>query len=794
MSDHIIALKMVKELFDMGLQPVPLRWNLKKKEPDYHPSHGKKDSDTKLSWPVIESMYRSISPYVNGLALKLFTPFGMFDFDLKNTNDKTIYDEWVKLIKDRYPEALEKICVEKTRSGGYHAYIRYTDIGNNKIALAKAANGSEIISIYTGGLLSYCAPTPGYEHISGKLNELENLTHEEFNFMRETATTFNIGLQKTKKDSADDADPFSRLRKKPDEQFGKVLRRIAESKIDITGGYDRWRNIGFALINAFGEDAREPFREISQLGNYDPERFDRDFDGFLNSDYRKGNEGQKITIGTFYMLVKETFPDLEIKLYQYSGVWQNNFKAGHCELNSGLLVDALVKAGYYTMDGEYVQFTEGLLTKVKEEMLYYKTAEIASASPAIFTVPADKRSKDKAPITFICEKYYLRTMIHKFIAGRMKKISLPVFEGEITRDSVNEMYFHFRNKSVVITRHGIEEVDREGLCIWADQIIDHDLLKNDPLESSQFELFIKNISRERFDYFRAALGYALRDSNGADGLKALWLYDEKYEVGRLNGRTGKSLFVKGLGKMRKTDINSGKDYDPRDKFKFQNMDHDTQIAVLDDAKENLSFESLFNYCTEGAEFQHKYADRVKLAPEETPKLIVTSNFPPPVEQGGSVTGRLIILPVGDYYTKYIDEGGVKHIHKQTFFTDWDNVEWSLFFHFMLDCAHLFLKNGLPEQEQKGAAQSRLKSIFYKRLLDEDMSDDLAEWLSTVNKEKFKEFDPDEMLKEWGYSFCDIDSGNFRKCLTDFFSAMKWGYYRKRTRGKEGLKMLWYVQF
>lgn len=792
MSEHFIPLEKVRELYDIGLHPIPLRWSLKKKQPEYHPSHGKKDT-TKLSWQMIESAYHSVSPYVNGIALKLFSPFGMFDFDLKNTTDKTVYDEWLKLIKDRYPEVLDKVSVEKTRSGGYHVYIRFSDIGNSKIALAKTAEGSEIISIYTGGLLSYCAPTPGYEQVFGQLNALRALTAEEYNFMQEAATMFHVKAKKVQEKPEED-NPFAGLRKKPDEQFIKVIQRIVSSGIDITGGYDQWRNIGFALINAFGEDAREPFREISQIGNYDPQRFDQDFDGFLASDYRKGSEGQKITIGSFYKIAKDTFPDLEIQLYQYCGMWVNNFKAGNCELSVGKFVDALVNAGYYSMAGEYVHFKDGLLSKISKEALYYKAVEIASARPAIFTVPPDARKKDGKPVTFIVEKYQLSTFTQKFIAGKMSKISLPEFDRVITRDSMTEVYFHFANKSVKVTKEGAQDIDRGQLCIWANQVIKNDLLEDEGLEYSQFELFVKNIAGDKLKYFKAALGYAMRDSNGADGLKALWLYDDNYEVGRLNGRTGKSLFVKALGKMRKTDINSGKDYDPKDKFKFQNMDHDTQICVLDDAKENLSFESLFNYCTEGAEFQHKYADRVKLSPEQTPKLIVTSNFPPPVEQGGSVTGRLIILPVGDFYTKFIDEGGVKHIHKQTFFTDWNAGEWSLFFHFMIDCSYQYLREGIEEQKTGNAVEGRLKSVFYKRLQDQDMSDSLAAWLIGLDRQKFKKFDPDELIKEWGFTTFDIDSSKFRECLRDFFSAMKWTPSKSRTRSGGGQKFIWNVQF
>src|ERR1700748_1219881 len=155
------------DLFKLGLMPIPLIWNEQTKSADSHfIAHSEVTPETYNEdnfGAVVKNLHRA-----NGMAIKLFSPFGCIDFDLKNTDDKTIFDNWKRAVASQDDSIFDKICIETTRNGGYHVYIKYKKL-SSKISLARGESGSEVIAIYTGGPLSYCSPTPGYD-----------MTHNEF--------------------------------------------------------------------------------------------------------------------------------------------------------------------------------------------------------------------------------------------------------------------------------------------------------------------------------------------------------------------------------------------------------------------------------------------------------------------------------------------------------------------------------------------------------------------------------------------------------------------------------------
>jgi predicted P-loop ATPase len=79
-----------------------------------------------------------------------------------------------------------------------------------------------------------------------------------------------------------------------------VIEQIEQKRIDITGTYDEWYRMGFALISAYGANAREYFHRISQFHpDYHPNNADRTFDYLLRYGARQ------ITIATFYYMAKQ---------------------------------------------------------------------------------------------------------------------------------------------------------------------------------------------------------------------------------------------------------------------------------------------------------------------------------------------------------------------------------------------------------------------------------------------------------------------------------------------------------
>ena len=85
-----------------------------------------------------------------------------------------------------------------------------------------------------------------------------------------------------------------------EDQIEAVIQQIEQQQVDITNGYSDWLRICFALIDAMGTGARQPFHRISRFySKYNPQDCDRQFDHCLNS------RSSGVTISTFFHTAKE---------------------------------------------------------------------------------------------------------------------------------------------------------------------------------------------------------------------------------------------------------------------------------------------------------------------------------------------------------------------------------------------------------------------------------------------------------------------------------------------------------
>lgn len=186
-------LSIFKEFYELGMTAMPIVWDNEKRIASAHPEHdpAKVTIDINYVDALITGRVQNFANFVNSnaVALKVTPPWGMFDFDLKNTKNDKVYSEWVKMVNSENPDILRKTCTELTRSGGYHVHIKYAKL-DHKIPVARS-EGKEVISVYTGGLLCYCAPTPGYSLVHNDWNDIETLTDAEFQTLVLCAAHFN---------------------------------------------------------------------------------------------------------------------------------------------------------------------------------------------------------------------------------------------------------------------------------------------------------------------------------------------------------------------------------------------------------------------------------------------------------------------------------------------------------------------------------------------------------------------------------------------------------------------------
>ncbi len=109
------------------------------------------------------------------------------DFDLKNGD---VWDKWIALINEQYPELLSKLVIESTPSGGYHVIFRTPKAIRN---LKLACNKENKAMIETRGEGGYfvCAPSKDYAFYYSDFTKLCTLTTEETEIILSTAASLN---------------------------------------------------------------------------------------------------------------------------------------------------------------------------------------------------------------------------------------------------------------------------------------------------------------------------------------------------------------------------------------------------------------------------------------------------------------------------------------------------------------------------------------------------------------------------------------------------------------------------
>ncbi len=87
-----------------------------------------------------------------------------------------------------------------------------------------------------------------------------------------------------------------------------ITQRIESACIDITSGYDNWRDLGFALSEELGESGRDYYHRISRFNpDYDHTECNKQYDKCLKA------HGSGVTIKTFFQKAKESGISISMK-------------------------------------------------------------------------------------------------------------------------------------------------------------------------------------------------------------------------------------------------------------------------------------------------------------------------------------------------------------------------------------------------------------------------------------------------------------------------------------------------
>lgn len=224
-----------------------------------------------------------------------------------------------------------------------------------------------------------------------------------------------------------------------------------------------------------------------------------------------------------------------------------------------------------------------------------------------------------------------------------------------------------------------------------------------------------------------AIGYLLHDFKDDNELKAVIAVDGKIsEVGASNGRSGKSLVGKAIRQMIPQVTIDGKNKKlDDDNFRYNDVTEKTKNLFFDDVRANFDFESLFSVITDGMTVNQKSGRRFALKPDETPKIIITTNHALN-GSGSSFSDRQAYMVFYDFYN---DEHKPVHDFGCAFFSEWDADQWNLFYNLMGTCLVLYFKskqNGWSGTRRIGIVPPPMDDVE-KRKLRQTMGENFLTW-------------------------------------------------------------------
>lgn len=354
---------------------------------------------------------------------------------------------------------------------------------------------------------------------------------------------------------------------------------------------------------------------------------------------------------------------------------------------------------------------------------------------------------------------------------------LDTIDVDLKKDEKEKCYLYYQNCVLEITKDGVNKIDYFNIdgYVWKRSIIDRKY-KEVEFKNSEYKRFIELVSNEdegKFKSFQSAIGYMLHSFKNSANNKAVILNDETISEAP-NGGSGKGLFWNALKYMKNVAFIDGKKIETADKFGYQTVSTDTQVLVFDDVKQKFKFEDLFSVITEGITLEYKNQPAIQLSVEESPKIIITTNYTLG-GVGGSHERRKFEIEFSSYFS-YLHTPLEEFGHMM--FSDWNEKEWQMFDNFMIDCVKVYLSEGLIEHD--------FINLEVRKFIKET-SYEFYEWASSEENSLAMGVRHDKSMKfmEFTEDYTDYKKWLSKKKFTNWLN--QWGKYNKYkiTDGKSG---------
>lgn len=299
---------------------------------------------------------------------------------------------------------------------------------------------------------------------------------------------------------------------------------------------------------------------------------------------------------------------------------------------------------------------------------------------------------------------------HSIKAGFMLLEGKPL---ELHRDTKDEVFIPFKNGVAKVTKDGLTmvnyESDQIGFFVETESL-KHNFEYTSSNDSVMFSFLLGAItgkipndlnelekqSLNKFSKVCRIIGYLISNYKDPANAFAVILSDEGADNVLRRGGRGKSLLQTALKIMRPSIERQGDSFDTNYRHKFADLQKEHDLSIIDDVPPNFNFNSFYSEIT-GAITPERKGVKAEVIPfKYTPKFVLSTNYSFRLEDGETSTARRFIEIQFTDFWNYDNRPNQYFGH--TFFNDWDDKEWNLFYSFMTDCVQGYLKYGIEPIE------------------------------------------------------------------------------------------------
>lgn len=416
----------------------------------------------------------------------------------------------------------------------------------------------------------------------------------------------------------------------------------------------------------------------------------------------------------------------------------------------------------------------------------------------------------------------LGTMLNSTVIERMKKIQINEYYDS---DSQNRYY---ANGQLVITADEISLSPYSNI-VWRENVLGRSFERVPIFETvapdggsfevrttaegarCEFLTFLTNVSNmhhhkdadqltqaERDNILHhlvnklTAIGFLLVDYHDPLEEKVIILMDDAMtEVGKSNGRSGKSLIGRAISHMVEQAYVDGKELSNSDEFMFSDVTPRSRSVFFDDVKPHFNFTRLFSAVTAKLSVNPKAQARFVIEYENMPKFMVTTNHAID-DDSNSARDRMVNMVFSDFYN--IDHKPVDDFH-HAFFTGWDSEQWKLFDNLMAECVQIYYRSRREGwvAEDRGLVPPP-SDLTELRHLRQKMGETFLQWAELYYAEDSGHLNQRIEMKALYDSFCEDYPGqqrfvsitSFRERLQAFCRFSGLHYNANRRDPKTGL--------